>query len=189
MPIVGASMRSKPVALLLADLGVTKTHSRPYTATDNPFSEAQFRTLKYRPGFPDRFGSLAHARMHCGDFFRWYNTEHYHSALGWHTPADVHAGLTAVRAAQRAVVLAEAHAATPERFVRGRPQPSPRPTAVWINPPSDPARQRQLTSIATSRHGAAAASRSAAGAEHSELVLDVVDALWHSDRQTKEVSM
>jgi putative transposase len=184
----GASMRSKPVALLLADLGVTKTHSRPYTATDNPFSEAQFRTLKYRPGFPDRFGSLPHARMHSGDFFHWYNTEHYHSALGWHTPADVHAGRADIRAGHRAVVLAAAHAATPERFVRGLPQPLPRPTAVWINPPSDRARQRPLTSIPTSRHGGAATSRSAGGAEHRERVLDVVDAPWHSDYQIKGVS-
>jgi len=132
----GSSMRSKPVALLLADLGVTKTHSRPHVSDDNPFSEAQFKTLKYRPEFPERFGSLMDARGFCGTFFRWYNVEHHHSGLGLLTPHDVHYGLAAARRAERAVVLAAAHDAHPERFVRGLPTPAPLPTAVWINKPS-----------------------------------------------------
>ena len=130
-----ASMRSKPVALLLADLGVTKTHSRPHVSNDNPYSEAHFKTLKYRPDFPERFGALEHARAHGTDFFAWYNTEHRHRSLGLHTPHDVHHGLAAARRAQRAVVLTAAYAATPERFVRRPPTPAPLPTAAWINPP------------------------------------------------------
>jgi len=131
----GSSMTSKPVALLLADLGVTKTHSRPHVSNDNPYSEAQFKTLKYRPDFPERFGSLEDARAHCTDFFRWYNTEHRHSSLGLHTPHDVHFGLAEARRDQRAKVLAAAYAATPERFVSRLPTPAPLPTAAWINPP------------------------------------------------------
>ncbi len=132
----GSSMTSKPVALLLADLGVTKTHSRPQVSNDNPYSEAQFKTLKYRPDFPDRFGSLEHTHVHCTDFFRWYNTEHRHTGLGLHTPHDVHVGLAANRQAARAAVLAAAYATTPERFVRQIPAPPALPTAAWINPPT-----------------------------------------------------
>jgi putative transposase len=131
----GAAMTSKPVALLLTDLGVTKTHSRPHVSNDNPFSESQFKTLKYRPDFPDRFGSLEHGRGFCGDFFPWYNTEHHHVGLGLFTPHDVHFGLAATKREQRACVLAEAFAKNPERFPNGRPSPRPLPTAVWINPP------------------------------------------------------
>jgi len=132
----GGAMRSKPVALLLADLGVVKTHSRPYVSNDNPFSEAQFRTLKYCPQFPDRFGSIEDGRAFGQEFFRWYNHEHRHSGLGFLTPAVVHFGqATAVRA-QRDRVLAAAYAAHPERFVKGRPRLADLPTAVWINPPS-----------------------------------------------------
>jgi putative transposase len=131
----GSSMTSKPVALLLADLGVTKTHSRPHVSNDNPYSEAQFKTLKYRPDFPERFGSIEHARAHGADFFPWYNTEHRHSGLGLHTPHDVHFGLAAARRAQRALVLTAAFAVTPERFVRHPPTPARLPTAAWINPP------------------------------------------------------
>lgn len=131
----GSSMTSKPVALLLADLGVTKTHSRPHVSNDNPYSEAQFKTLKYRPDFPDRFGSIEHARMFGTDFFPWYNTEHRHSGLGLHTPHDVHFGLAGAKRAARAVVLAAAYAATPERFVNRPPTPALLPTAAWINPP------------------------------------------------------
>jgi putative transposase len=131
----GTAMTSKPVALLLADLGVTKTHSRPHVSNDNPYSEAQFKTLKYRPDFPDRFGSLEDARAHCTDFFPWYNTVHRHSGLGLHTPHDVHFALAAARNVQRALVLAAAYANTPERFVRRPPTPAPLPTAAWINPP------------------------------------------------------
>ncbi len=131
----GPAMTSKPVALLLADLGVTKTHARPHVSNDNPFSEAQFKTLKYRPAFPERFGSIQDARGYCHVFFPWYNTEHRHSALGLLTPHDVHDGLAEQRVAARATVLATAHAAHPERFPRGLPQPPACPTEVWINPP------------------------------------------------------
>ena len=101
----GSSMTSKPVALLLADLGVTKTHSRPHVSNDNPYSEAQFKTLKYRPDFPDRFASIEDARAHCQDFFPWYNNEHRHGGLGLHTAADVHHGHAAAVQAARAQVL------------------------------------------------------------------------------------
>lgn len=131
----GSSMTSKPVALMLADLGVTKTHSRPHVSNDNPYSEAQFKTLKYRPDFPERFGSPEDARAHCTDFFLWYNTEHRHSSIGLHTPHDVHFGLAEARRDQRAKVLTAAYAATPERFVRRPPTPAALPTAAWINPP------------------------------------------------------
>jgi putative transposase len=120
----GSSMTSKPVALLLADLGVTKTHSRPHVSNDNPYSEAQFKTFTSRPDFPDRFGSIEDARAHGVDFFTWYNTEHRHSGLGLHTPFDVHFGLAEAKRAQRAAVLAAAYAATPERFVRRPPTPA-----------------------------------------------------------------
>jgi putative transposase len=133
----GSSMKSKPVALFMADLGITKTHSRPHVSDDNPFSEAQFKTLKYRPDFPDRFGSLEHSRAHCADFFPWYNCDHHHVGLGLLTPHDVHHGLAEERIARRADVLAAAYAAHPERFVRRAPSPAPLPTAVWINPPKE----------------------------------------------------
>jgi putative transposase len=131
----GAAMISKPVALLLADLGITKTHSRPHVSNDNPYSESQFKTLKYRPDFPERFGSIEHARRHGQDFFPWYNTEHHHVGLGLFTPHDVHYGLAAAKREQRARVLTEAFARHPERFPNGSPVPRPLPTAVWINPP------------------------------------------------------
>lgn len=132
----GTSMRSKPVAFLLADLGVTKTHSRPYTSTDNPYSEAQFKTLKYRPDFPGRFDSILHARSWGRSFFPWYNDEHRHSGIGLMTPATVHDGRASEVHDQRAVVLAVAYAANPERFVQGLPQPPTLPAAAWINPPT-----------------------------------------------------
>jgi len=131
----GGAMRSKPVALLLADLGVTKTHSRPHVSNDNPFSEAQFKTLKYCPQFPDRFGSLEDGRAFGQVFFPWYNQEHRHSGLGFLTPASVHFGQAATVRAHRQQVLAAAYAAHPERFVKGQPHPADLPTAVWINPP------------------------------------------------------
>src|SRR5438128_936956 len=131
----GQAMVSKSVAFLLADLGVTKTHSRPHVSNDNPFSEAQFKTLKYRPAFPARFGSLQDARAHGQDFFAWYNTEHHHSGLGLLTPHDVHFGWAEQRVAERAAVLATAYAAHPERFPAGHPTPAAVPTEVWINPP------------------------------------------------------
>ena len=106
-----------------------------HVSNDNPFSEAQFKTLKYRPAFPARFGSIQDARAYCHGFFAWYNAEHHHSALGLLTPADVHHGLAEQRVAARAAVLAAAHAAHPERFPAGRPHPPARPVEVWINPP------------------------------------------------------
>jgi putative transposase len=132
----GTAMRSKPVAFLLADLGVTKTHSRPYTSTDNPYSEAQFKTLKYRPDFPDRFRAIEEAREFCRPFFDWYSHEHRHSGIGLMTPATIHYGQAEAVYAERARVLAAAHTARPERFLRGIPLPLKIPTAAWINPPS-----------------------------------------------------
>ena len=132
----GSSMASKPVAFLLADLGVTKSHSRPHTSNDNPYSESHFRTLKYRPDFPDRFGSLADARALCQDFFAWHNHEHYHSGIAWHTPYNVHHGQAEAARDARADILAATYASTPERFVRKHPEPPALPTAAWINKPT-----------------------------------------------------
>jgi len=140
----GPAMTSKPVALLLADLGVTKTHARPHVSNDNPFSEAQFKTLKYRPAFPERFGSIQDARGHCHIFFPWYNTEHHHTGLGLLTPYDVHHGLAEQRVAARATVLATAYGAHPERFPAGLPRPPAPPTEVWINPPKPRATEEAL---------------------------------------------
>jgi putative transposase len=131
----GSSMTSKPVAFLLADLGVTKTHSRPHVSNDNPYSEAQFKTLKYRPGFPERFASIEEARAFGRDFFRWYNAEHRHSGIGLLAPEVVHHGQAQASYDARSRVLAAAHAAHPERFVRQAPRPPQLPTAAWINPP------------------------------------------------------
>jgi putative transposase len=131
----GSSMTSTPVAFLLADLGVRKTHSRPYTSTDNPYSEAQFTTLKYRPGFPARFDSIEHARAFCREFIRWYNHHHRHCGIGLMTPATVHYGRAERTHAERQRVLDLAYAATPERFVRHAPTPPPVPVAAWINKP------------------------------------------------------
>ncbi len=119
----------------LADLGVIKTHSRPYTSTDNPYSEAQFKTLKYRPGFPERFDSIEHARAFYREFFPWYNEQHRHSGIGLMTPAAVHHGQAEALHAERARVLDAAYAATPERFVRRPPRPPALPTGAWINKP------------------------------------------------------
>ena len=131
----GGPMRSKPVAFLLADLGVTRTHSRPYTSTDNPYSEAHFKTLKYRPEFPNRFQTIEQARDHCRRFFRWYNHEHRHSGIGLMTPTAVHHRQAEELHATRARVLEAAHARNPERFVRRPPIPPELPTAAWINKP------------------------------------------------------
>jgi putative transposase len=131
----GSSMTSKPVAFLLADLGVTKTHSRPHVSNDNPYSESQFKTLKYRPGFPACFTSMEEARAFCQDFFRWYNAEHRHSGIGLLAPEVVHYGQAQAAYDARAQVLATAYDAHPERFVRHAPRPPQLPTAAWINPP------------------------------------------------------
>jgi putative transposase len=131
----GAPMTAQAVAQLLEELGVTKSHSRPHTSDDNPFSEAQFKTLKYRPDYPERFESLADAREWVTAFFDWYNNEHRHSSLGLMTPAAVHWGLDHQLTLQRQQVLQTAYAAHPERFVKGLPKPPQVPEAVWINPP------------------------------------------------------
>jgi len=132
----GSSMTSKTVALLLADLGVTKTHSRPRVSNDNPYSESQFKTLKYRLDFPERFGSAADARAFCREFFPWYNGVHHHSALGLLTPEQVHRGETEFVLAARQTVLDEAHQRHPERFVRRPPQVGRPADVAWINRPS-----------------------------------------------------
>jgi putative transposase len=131
----GSSMTSKPVAFLLADLGVTKTHSRPYVSDDNPYSESQFRTFKYRPDFPDRFGSIQDSRGHSQVFFPWYNNEHRHSGIGMLTPAMVHYGRAPQVLQNRQLVLDAAYLAHPERFVRASPKPFALPKEVWINKP------------------------------------------------------
>ncbi len=132
----GTSMKSKPLAMLLSDLGVTKTHSRPHVSNDNPYSESQFKTLKYRPEFPKRFGSIQHARDVCRDLFGWYNTEHYHSGIGLLTPESVHYGRAATIVEGRKQVLLDFFGAHPERFVKGTPKPPEIPSAAWINPPT-----------------------------------------------------
>ena len=133
----GTSMASKTVALLLADLGVTKSHSRPHCSNDNPYSEAQFKTLKYRPEFPDRFGSIEDGRGFCRRFFSWYNDDHRHSGIGFHTPATVHFGRAEGIQLERARVLQAAYSAHPERFVRNTPIPPQLPGTVWINKPTE----------------------------------------------------
>jgi len=132
----GPSMKSGTVAQLLADLGVTKSHSRPYTSNDNPFSESQFKTLKYRPDFPKRFGSALDARAHCRRFFPWYNEEHHHCGIGLMTPWAVHYGKDRKIHEHRRQILREAYRKNPERFVSKPPNPPRLPEAVWINPPS-----------------------------------------------------
>ena len=131
----GTSMTSKPVAQLLVDLGVDRSHSRPHVSNDNPYSEAAFKTLKYCPAWPGRFGSIQDARSFCRSFFSYYNHEHRHSALGLHTPASVHHGTAAEVRAQRAATLTAAYRANPTRF-RRPPQPPKLPTTAWINQPS-----------------------------------------------------
>ena len=133
----GSSMRSKPVAFLLADLSITKTHSRPYTSNDNPYSESQFRTMKYRPEFPDRFGCIQDARAFCQRFFAWYNDHHRHSGIGMLTPAVVHFGQAPGIREKRQSVLDAAYLAHPDRFVRRPPIPLPLPKEVWINKPQN----------------------------------------------------
>lgn len=131
----GSSMRSKPVAALLVDLDVAKSHSRPYVSDDNPFSEAQFKTLKYRPDFPPRFGCIEDARAHCQLFFHWYNECHRHSGIAFMTPEAVHYGRAERLLKQRADTLDAAFLANPNRFKGKAPRPASLPPAVWINPP------------------------------------------------------
>ena len=140
----GPSMRSQTVAQLLATLGITKSHSRPHVSDDNPFSESQFKTLKYRPEFPDRFTGIEHGLDFCGKFFHWQNHEHHHWGLGLLTPAMVHYGQADTVLGARQAVLTAAHAAHPERFVRQPPRPLALPREVWINPPADGPEPRML---------------------------------------------
>jgi len=140
----GTSMTSKPVALLMADLGVTKTHSRPHVSDDNPFSESQFKTLKYMPEFPERFGSIEDSRAFGQKFFPWYNHDHHHSGIALLTPAMLHYGTAAEVIEQRQKVLDAAYVRNPERFVRASPKHPPQPTAVWINPPTPPPATQEI---------------------------------------------
>ena len=143
----GSSMTSKPVAFLLADRGITKTHSRPHVSNDNPYSESQFKTLKYRPGFPTHFASMEEARSFCSSFFAWYNTKHHHSGIGFLTPEAVHMGYATALHEARSGTLAVAYALHPERFVRQIPVPPPLPGAAWINRHRD-VRQKEGASVA-----------------------------------------
>jgi putative transposase len=135
----GSSMTSRSVALLLSDLGVEKTHSRPHVSNDNPYSESQFKTMKYQPDFPERFGSIEEARSFCRLFFPWYNTQHHHGGLGLLTPETVHYGRAEQAITARQQILRAAYEAHPERFVRRAPTPPALPQAVWINPPRETA--------------------------------------------------
>jgi putative transposase len=169
----GSSMRSKSLAHLLADLGVTKTHTRPYTSTDNPYSEAQFKTLKYRPDYPNRFGSLPDARSWARVFFRWYNQQHRHTALGLMTPATVHYGQAEATYQKRQLVLEAAYRAHPERFPLGKPTPPELPTAVWINSPTDQESDRlAVPASSEAQPGAQAGSRVAPGQAQRALDAD-----------------
>jgi len=132
----GPSMTSHSVAHLLAALGVTKSHSRPHVSNDNPFSESQYKTLKYRPNFPKRFGSYQDALAFCRQFFDWYNNEHYHSGIGLLTPGSLHFGQATDILDTRKETLKQAWQQHPERFVNGVPAPAELPKAVWINPPN-----------------------------------------------------
>lgn len=140
----GSSMTSKAVAFLMADLGITKSHSRPYVSNDNPYSESQFKTLKYRPDFPERFGSIVDARLFCQPLFRWYNNEHYHSGIGFLTPETVHYGQAEQIVKERQAVLNTAYEKHPKRFKGKPPTPAALPQAVWINKPAPDPRDQTL---------------------------------------------
>jgi putative transposase len=128
-------MKSKPVSQLLVDLGTIKSHSRPHVSDDNPFSEAHFKTLKYRPDYPDRFADLHHAQQWGRSVFTWYNHDRYHSALGLLTPVSIHYGWADQVLLQRQQVLQAAYAAHPDRFVQSAPVIPAPPQEVWINQP------------------------------------------------------
>jgi putative transposase len=178
----GSAMRSKSVAQLLSDLGVIKSHSRPYTPTDNPYSEAQFKTMKYRPDYPGAFHNITDARRWARAFFHWYNHVHHHTGLGLMTPATVHYGQVDQVCQQRQQVLDAAYQVHPERFVRGRPTPPRPPKEVWINPPE---REHKVIGFAdlaakTAEPGAQAGSRAKSEAsldpgEHQAIVEKPVD--------------
>jgi putative transposase len=178
----GSAMRSKTVAELLVRLGVTKSHSRPYTPTDNPYSESQFKTMKYRPDYPEQFEGMEGACCWARDFFQWYNHEHYHTSLGLMTPAAVHYGVAEKVYEKRCRVLAAAYAAHPERFVRGEPRPSRWPTEVWINPSQKDHKITDLVGPAASgmQPGAQAGSRGPAG--QAQRSLDAAEHLATMER-------
>ena len=165
----GSAMRSKTVAQLLLDLGVAKSHSRPYTPTDNPFSESQFKTMKYRPEYPARFNGKEEVRAWAQGFFHWYNHEHHHSGLGLMTPASVHYGLAEKVYEQRRRVLAAAYAAHPERFVGGTPTPERWPDEVWINPPQ---RSHGPANLAGSAPGETEPENQAGSRDHQTLTIN-----------------
>ena len=146
----GGPMRAKATALLLADLGVTKSHSRPHTSNDNPFSESHFKTMKYQPQFPQRFGCIQDAKRFCRGFFNWYNQDHHHAGIGLMTPDQVHYGQADQVHAARQITLDGAFSRNPERFVRKEPKPPAKPIATWINPPS---RQPTILSLCTAVGG------------------------------------
>jgi putative transposase len=133
----GGPMKAKATALLLADLGVTRSHNRPHTSNDNPFSESHFKTLKYQPRFPQRFGCIEDAKSFCRSFFDWYNQDHHHAGIGLMTPDQVHYGQTDAVHAARQHTLDHAFRINPERFVNKAPNPPAKPTAAWINPPTE----------------------------------------------------
>jgi putative transposase len=132
----GSPMKAKATAFLLADLGVTRSHNRPHTSNDNPFSESHFKTLKYQPRFPKRFGCIEDAKTFCRSFFDWYNQDHHHSGIGLMTPDQVHYGQTDAVHAARQLILDQAFRENPGRFVTKPPVPPAKPTATWINPPT-----------------------------------------------------
>jgi putative transposase len=187
----GSSMKSKPVALLLADLGITKSHSRPHVSDDNPYSESQFKTLKYRPGFPDRFGSIQDARSFCRDFFPWYNGEHRHSGIGLMTPEMVHFGKAEAVTRRRRIVLASAFNEHPERFVRGLPVPPSLPEAAWINKPkveSDKPTLEEITPIPGVAGDESGTDRRSWGISKSESSAQVGQTLGNDTKFESEVS-
>ena len=182
----GPSMKSHTVAQLLAALGVVKSHSRPHVSNDNPFSESQFKTMKYRPEFPDRFGSQEDGHAFCKPFFHWYNHEHYHSGIGMLTPATVHYGRAAEVLAARQKALDAAFAAHPERFVNKPPAPLALPPAVWINPPiikdldkngSDPSNHKKGLPAEDSRKPDAPSAHPRPGYPSSSCVPAVLDSV------------
>ena len=152
----GSPMIAKTVAILLTDLGVAKSHSRPHVSNDNPYSEAQFKTLKYRPDYPDRFGSVADARRWGRGFFAWYNNQHHHTGLGLLTPATVHAGQAETVRQKRQTVLRQAYQTQPERFTKGLPQPAKLPEAAWINPPKAAAAETETEQVSSTPPAVAA---------------------------------
>jgi len=178
----GSAMRAKTVAQMLADLGVTKTHARPYTPNDNPYSEAQFKTMKYRPDYPDRFKGLDHAQSWARAFFAWYNHKHHHTGLGLMTPAVVHYGQADEVRAKRQRVLDEAYAAHPERFVKGRPIAPNAPDQVWINPPQ-PATVVGTVPTETEPAAEVLVADGPAPSDNAEFLAVVEGTLWPSTEQ------